>query len=172
MEGLIIPLELEDGSELKLYVPQPQADRVEACVEFFEMLYLNADSISIEALGKDYKIKAKKIAQKIKNPDLPTHLEALLQECILGIKPITTLKEASILEGIEFFSKLDDYTKDILKAMILFFTALLRYASPKTKTTSLSEFCTALSIEELREQYLKSLEETQKKSLTDKTQEG
>lgn len=172
MEGLIIPLGLEDGTELKIYVPQPQAERVEVCVEFFEMLYLNADTTSIEALGKDYLIKARKLATRIKNPHLVTNLEALLQECILTMKPITTLKGADLVEGQALYDKLDTYTQGVLKGMILFFTALLRYASPTIKKNDLSEFYTAYSIEELRKQCLMSSEAMEKKSLEEKKQEG
>lgn len=174
MLGKALLVDVEHGGDiLSLYIPQPSFERVKECVDFFGYLFEKSQKRkNILRVAKDLDLIIEKVAKEEDLPNLKTNIDALLQEAILQMKPLNQFDGKDLKEGQELFNSLEDETKAILKAQILFQYALLRYAPRKIAEKDLSEFYTALTFAECKEHFLKCIEEAEKLSLQEKMQEG
>lgn len=140
---------------IKIHIPQPSAERVKGCFEIFSYVFQNLKELPAVVLAKDLDIIIDRLSEK--NPSLRVNFEALIQEAILELKPVTEHEGQSLLNGLELYNKLDSEDKELFRAIYVFQSALMRYASTQTIKESLSGYCTALTFEEFKESYLKSI---------------
>lgn len=166
--NLVLDFPLDDGA-IKIYIPQPPADRVEGCVEVFSYVFRNLQKLPAPILAKDLEIIIKKLSKD--DPSIATSFNALMQEIILTMKPVNPHEGQELLEGLALFEALDEEEQELFKAIVVFQYALMRYASQKIIKSELSEFVTALSFKDYQKHFLKSIEEMEKKSLKKEEQE-
>lgn len=158
-----------DNEVIKIFIPQPSADRVEGCVEVFSYVYNRIRDLPPSILAKDLNIIVKRLAQN--DPAIKINFEALMQESILTMKPVSQFKGKDLLEGQELYNKLEDEDKDMFKALLVFQYALMRYAPQKIIKNELSGFVTALNFTDYKKHFLKSIEEMENQSLKQEKQE-
>lgn len=153
--ALIVDYE-SDGDILKLYIPQPSQDRVSACVEVFRFIYKNKTEYDTDILRMDFDLIIKEASRG--NDRVLLNFNAFLKECITGLKVVAPKQDMNFVDGEEFYKKLDKEEQNLIKAVIVFQYALLRYLPRKTIEKELSEFYTALTLEEYQIAYMKYIE--------------
>lgn len=168
-ENLILDFPLGEDV-IKIFIPQPNADRVKGCVELFSYVFQNLETLPAIVLAKDLDIIIDRLSEK--NKALRLNFEALIQEAIMELKPVSEFEGKKLLSGLEMYNKLGEEDKELFKAIFVFQYALMRYASSKIKKESLSEYCTALTFEEYKKSYLKSIKEMEVQSLEQENQEA
>lgn len=140
-----------DNEVIKIFIPEPSADRVEGCVEVFSYVYNRIRDLPPSILAKDLNIIVKRLAQN--DPAIKINFEALMQESILTMKPVSQFKGKDLLEGQELYNKLEDEDKDMFKALLVFQYALMRYAPQKNHQERIIGVCNCLEFHGLQKAF-------------------
>lgn len=151
-----LPLDFEDKETLKLYIPEPSFDRVEACLPIFRYVFQNKKLFSdplIACKDFDYLIKPSLDNEKVK-----LNFNAFLEDAIANTKIVNDYDKTFQ----ELYKSFDDDNKNLYKTMLVFIFALLRYLPVKMLKKEASEFYTLLNFTDYKNSFLNSTEETLK----------
>lgn len=160
--ALVIDYE-SDGDLLKLYIKQPSKDRIEACAQVFRFIYKNKEEYNTDILSTDFDLIVKEASKN--NQAVLLNFKGFVEECIQNLKVVSPKKGLDFVSGYDFFDKLSDDDKNILKATIVFQYTLLRYLPQAIVKKELSEFYTASTLEEYQNAYMKSIEAMENSSM-------